>query len=197
MPLCDRIFSESNFMTIMNEMFGFDLPDRSVKLADRDYVNLVNRIRGNFLSYVSVLDHTLSLIITEIFLRDKDSIALWTSTVFDEDRVTFGAKIIWLSRIISNSELGTTITDKDRVKLQKSLDFIRNVRNDFAHNHAYNKQIVASDIEDRVIRLYEFEGGVKTIKLFKMQEIMDIINDTWVLEQLTMLQRAAERVRDR
>ena len=37
----------------MSETFGFDLPDKSKELTDKEYVNLVNRIRGNFLSYVS------------------------------------------------------------------------------------------------------------------------------------------------
>ena len=33
----------------MSEIFGFDLPDKSKELTDKEYVNLVNRIRGNFL----------------------------------------------------------------------------------------------------------------------------------------------------
>ena len=47
----------------MNEIFGFELPDKSKKLSDKEYVNLVNRIRGNFLSYTAVLDSTLTIII--------------------------------------------------------------------------------------------------------------------------------------
>jgi hypothetical protein len=38
----------------MSEIFGFDLPDKSKELTDKEYVNLVNRIRGNFLSYVRI-----------------------------------------------------------------------------------------------------------------------------------------------
>ena len=53
----------------MSEPFGFDLPDNSKELTDKEYVNLVNRIRGNFLSYVSVLDSTLTVIISDLFLR--------------------------------------------------------------------------------------------------------------------------------
>jgi len=29
----------------MSEIFGFDLPDKSKELTDKEYVNLVNRIR--------------------------------------------------------------------------------------------------------------------------------------------------------
>ena len=32
----------------MSEAFGFDLPDESKELTDKEYVNLVNRIRENF-----------------------------------------------------------------------------------------------------------------------------------------------------
>jgi len=38
----------------MNEIFGFGLPDKSHELTDKEYVDLVNRIRSNFVSYVSV-----------------------------------------------------------------------------------------------------------------------------------------------
>ena len=67
----------------MSEPFGFDLPDNSKELTDKEYVNLVNRIRGNFLSYVSVLDSTLTVIISDLFLRDKNDFPLWAKTVFD------------------------------------------------------------------------------------------------------------------
>ena len=180
----------------MNETFGFELPNKSVKLEDRDYVNLVNRLRGNFLSYVSVLDSILGVIISDIFLRDKTDIALWANTVFDDDRVSFGTKIIWLLKIISNSELGSSMTKKDQKKLQKNLNKIRKIRNDFAHNFAYNKQVEPKDIKNRVIRLYDFEDGSTTTKLFEMQEIMDIINDSWLLIQLETLQSTARRIRE-
>ena len=70
----------------MSEIFGFDLPDKSKELTDKEYVNLVNRIRGNFLSYVAILDSTLTIIISDLFLRDKNDFSLWTKTVFDKDR---------------------------------------------------------------------------------------------------------------
>jgi len=62
------------------------LPDKSKELTDKKYVNLVNRIRVNFLSYVAVLDSTLTVIILDLFLRDKNDFSLWTKTVFDKDR---------------------------------------------------------------------------------------------------------------
>jgi hypothetical protein len=87
----------------MSNFFGFDLPDKSKELTDKEYVNLVNRIRGNFLSYVATLDSTLTIIISELFLRDKNDFTLWTKTVFDEDRTaSFGTKIVWLSRIMKH-----------------------------------------------------------------------------------------------
>jgi len=55
----------------MSEIFGFDLPDKSKELTDKEYVNLVNRIRGNFLSYVAILDSTLTNYIRFIFARLK------------------------------------------------------------------------------------------------------------------------------
>ena len=174
----------------MSENFGFELPDESKDLTDKEYVNLVNRIRGNFLSYVSVLDSTLTLIITDFFLRDKDDFPLWAKTVFDEDRTaSFGTKIVWLSRIIKNhSQYQKEINEKIRVQLQQKLNEIRIIRNDFAHNFAQNKKIELENVKNRVIKLYDFEEGEAVPKFFKMQEIMDIINDGWVLEQLNQIE---------
>lgn len=56
----------------MSETFEFDLHDKSIELTDKEYVNLVNRIEGIFLSYASVLDSTLTVIISDLFLRDKN-----------------------------------------------------------------------------------------------------------------------------
>ena len=127
----------------MSETFGFDLPDESKDLTDKEYVNLVNRIRGNFLSYVSILDSTLTVIISDFFLRDKNDFALWAKTVFDEDRTaSFGTKIVWLSRIMKHhSDFQNGIDENTRVKIQQKLNEIREIRNDFAHNFAHNKKI--------------------------------------------------------
>ena len=168
------------------KILALKLPEESKELTDKEYVNLVNRIRGNFLSYVSVLDSTLTLIITDFFLRDKDDFPLWAKTVFDEDRTaSFGTKIVWLSRIIKNhSQFQKEIDEKIRVQLQQKLNEIRIIRNDFAHNFAQNKKIESENVKNRVIMLYDFEEGETVPKLFKMQEIMDMINDGWVLKQL-------------
>ena len=61
----------------MSKIFGFDLHDKSKELTDKEYVNLVNRIRGNFLIYVVILDTTLSVIISDLFLQDKNDFPLW------------------------------------------------------------------------------------------------------------------------
>ena len=180
----------------MSVSFGFELPDEATELTDGEYVSLVNRIRGNFLSYVSVLDYTLTLIITDFFLRDKNDFPLWAKTVFDEDRIPFGAKIMWLSRIIKNhSQYQEEIDEKIRTKIQHKLDEIRMIRNDFAHNFVLNKKIEPENVKNRVIKLYDFEEGRTVTKLFKMQEIMDIINDEWILEQLNQIESVTKKIR--
>lgn len=62
----------------MSEIFGFDLPEKS-----KEYINLLNRIRGN-LTYVAILDSMLTIIISDLFLREKNNFSLCTKTVFDK-----------------------------------------------------------------------------------------------------------------
>ena len=183
----------------MNEVFGFDLPEKSKELTDKEYVNLVNRIRGNFLSYVSVLDTTLTVIISDLFLRDKNDFPLWTKTVFDEDRTaSFGTKIFWLSRIMSkHPDFKKEISESVRIKIQQKLNEIREVRNDFAHNFAHNKKIDEENVKNRIIRLYDFEEGITTSKIFKMEDIMSLINDPWVLEHLQKLEMLTRKIREK
>ena len=120
----------------MSEIFGFDLPDKSKELTDKEYVNLVNRIRGNFLSYVATLDSTLIVIISDLFLRDK---------------------------------------------------------NDFAHN----RNIESENVKNRLIKLYDFEEGITTPKIFKMENIMYLINDPWILEYLRKIEILTRKIRER
>lgn len=183
----------------MSETFGFDLPDESKELTDKEYVNLVNRIRGNFLSYVSVLDTTLTVIISDFFLRDKNDFALWAKTVFDEDRTaSFGIKIVWLSRIMKyHQDFKNEIDENTRKKLQQKLNEIREIRNDFAHNFAHNKEIESQHVKNRIIRLYDFEEGITTPKMFKMEYIMSLINDPWILEQLNKLENLVRKIREK
>ena len=183
----------------MNELFGFELPDESVKLTDKEYVNLVNRIRGNFLSYVSVLDSKLTVIISDLFLRDKKDFPLWAKTVFDEDRTaSFGIKIVWLSRIIKyHINFKKYIDEKTRIKIQQKLNEIREIRNDFAHNFVHNKNVESKNVENRIIKLYDFEEGITSPKLFKMQDIMNLINDPWILEQLEKLETLTKKIREK
>ena len=182
----------------MSKPFGFELPDESKELTDGEYVNLVNRIRGNFLSYVSVLDTTLTVIISDLFLRDKNDFPLWAKTVFDEDRTaSFGTKIVWLGRIMKyHPGFKSEVDEGSRRRIQQKLDEIRRIRNDFAHNFARNKQVEADNVRNRVMKLYDFEEGVTTPKLFKMQEVMDIVNDPWILEQLERLEGLSKKIRE-
>ena len=183
----------------MSEIFGFDLPDKSKELTDKEYVNLVNRIRGNFLSYVAILDSTLTVIISDLFLRDKSDFPLWSKTVFDEDRTaSFGTKIIWLSRIMKHHiDFKNEIDDDTRVKIQHKLNEIREIRNDFAHNFVHNKKIKSENVRNRLIKLYDFEEGITTPKMFKMEDIMNIINDPWMLEHLNKLEILTRKIREK
>jgi len=182
----------------MSEIFGFDLPDKSKELTDKEYVNLVNRIRGNFLSYVAILDSTLTVIISDLFLRDKNDFPLWAKTVFDEDRTaSFGTKIIWLGRIMKHHiDFKNEIDNDARVKIQQKLNEIREIRNDFAHNFAHNKKIESENVRNRLIKLYDFEEGITTPKMFKMEDIMSIINDPWILEHLKKLEILTRKIRE-
>lgn len=182
----------------MSEVFGFDLPDKSKVLTDKEYVNLVNRIRGNFLSYVAVLDTTLTVIISDLFLRDKNDFPLWAKTVFDDDRTaSFGTKIIWLSRIMKHhSDFKNEINDDTRIKIQRKLNEVREIRNNFAHNFAHNKKIESENVRNRIIKLYDFEEGITTPKIFRMEDIMNLINDSWVLEHLKKLEILTRKIRD-
>lgn len=183
-------------MGYMSGDFGFALPDESRELTNKEYVDLVNRIRGNFLSYVSVLDSTLTEIISGFFLRDREDFALWAKTVFDEDRASFGMKIVWVSRILKNHPTyRERIPEDARKRIQQRLDEIRIIRNDFAHNFAKNKQVEPENIEQRVIKLYDFEEGRTIPRLFRMQEIMDIINDPWILERLDEIDLVTRDIR--
>jgi hypothetical protein len=183
----------------MNEIFGFELPDKSKALSDKEYVNLVNRIRGNFLSYTAVLDSTLTVIISELFLRDKNDFPLWAKTVFDEDRTaSFGTKIVWLSRIMKyHIGFKKEIDEKTRRKIQQKLNEIREIRNDFAHNFAHNKKIESDNIKNRLIKLYDFEEGITTPKIFEMEEIMNLINDVWILEHLKKIENVTRKIREK
>ena len=183
----------------MSEPFGFELPEESRELTDKEYVNLVNRIRGNFLSYVAVLDSILTVIISDLFLRDKTDFSLWTQTVFDEDRTaSFGTKIVWLSRIMRHhTDFKNEIDNATRKKIQQKLNEIREIRNDFAHNFAHNKKIESENVKNRIIKLYDFEEGVTTPKTFEMSQIMSLINDSWILEHLERLQVLARKIRER
>ncbi len=181
----------------MSEAFGFDLPDGDKVLTEKEYVNLVNRIRGNFLSYVSDLDVRLDAIISIFFLRDGNDYPLWRTTVFDEERnASFGAKIVWLGKIMKYAEdLRNEIDESTRKKIQQKLDEMREIRNDFAHLSAYNKDVKSENIEKRVIILYEWdENGTDVPKEFVMKDIMNLINDPWLVEHLDKIEKLTQKI---
>ena len=180
----------------MNEAFSFELPDDSKELTQKEYVDLVNRIRGNFLSYVSVLDSTLTLIITDYFLRDKADFALWEETVFHERSSSFGMKISWLGKIVDGGKASWCKLDsKTWAEIHKRLDYIREVRNEFAHNSVRNKQVEDDDIRNRVIRMYHLEEDERVPKTHEMAEIMDILNDPWLSDQLGRIKDITQKIR--
>ena len=65
-----------------------------------------------------------------------------------------------------------------------------------SNNSAQNKKIESENVKNRVIKLYDFEEGETVPKLFKMQEIMDMINDGWVLEQLNQIEQVTKKIRE-
>ena len=188
--------NESPNDSLMNKSFVFELPPQSKSLTDKEYVNLVNRIRGNFLSYVSVIDTELNRIIAAFFLRDLNDSELWFQTVFYEDRTSFGSKIVWISRIMaSHDDFIKEIPKVDRLRIQKKLSKMRCIRNEFAHNSAYNKKINQDNVKNRVIELHDFKNGKLVPKLHKMQEIMNLITDCDLPEQFEKLLLIVEYVR--
>ena len=90
------------------------------ELTDKECVDLVNRIRSN-LSYVSILDSTLTKIILDLFLQDKNGFSLWANTVFGENRTaSFGTKIVWLYIIMKyHIDFKNKIDENTRIKIQQ------------------------------------------------------------------------------
>ena len=120
-------------------------------------------------------------------------------SVFDEDRTaSFGTKIIWLSRIMKHHiDFKNEIDDDTRIKIQRKLNEIREIWNDFAHNIAHNKKIESENVKNRLIKLYDFEEGITTPKIFKMGDIMNLINDPWILEHLKKLEILTRKIREK
>ncbi|MDA7959361.1 MAG: hypothetical protein MPJ08_01355 [Nitrosopumilus sp.] len=179
----------------MNQPFAFRMPPKARRLGRPEYVALVNRLRGNFISYVASLDAEITIIITDFFLRDKKDVPLWASTVLDDEKVSFGVKKVWFMKILSRDPR----FGMDRATIRRidaRLSKIRSIRNDFAHNAAYNKQVSDEDVAGRMITLYDYEGGRLRRKRFGMQEIMDLIEDPLLPAQIRRAAAACKAIRD-
>ena len=72
---------------------------------------------------------------------------------------------------------------------------MREIRNDFAHLSAYNKDVKSEDIKKRVIILYEWdENGTDVPKEFVMKDIMNLINDPWLVEHLDKIEKLTQKI---
>jgi len=94
-------------------------------------------------------------------------------------------------------DLKNEIDNNTRIKIQQKLNEIREIRNNFAHNFAHNKKIESEKVKNRLIKLYDFEEGITTPKMFKMEDIMNLINDPWILEHLKKLEILTRKIREK
>ena len=70
--------------------------------------------------------------------------------------------------------------------------FLRD-KNDFAHNI----KIESENVKNRLIKLYDFEEVITVPKIFKMENIMYLINDPWILEHLRKIEILTRKIRER
>lgn len=177
-------------------VFEIEIPKNGAVLTKKEYESIVLKLKSNFLGYVSILDTDLTIIITELFLRDKEDFLLWSKTVFDEERAaSFGAKIYWLGKILSHHKtLSRKFDAKLRRKIISDLDSVRRIRNDFAHTFTLTN-VAPAIIKSRKIVLFDFEGGVTTTKTYEIEDIASMIKDPFLHEELGRLERAVVQVR--
>jgi len=176
--------------------FALELPDKNKNMTKKEYEVLVNKLKSNFLSHVSVLDTDLTVIITEMFLRDRDDFSLWAQTVFDEDRTaSFGVKIYWLGKIMAHHRTLSKMYDsKTRKKIIKKLDEIRKIRNDFAHTFTLSS-VAPRIIKNRKILLFDFEDGAATTKTYGIEHIANIIKDPFLTDELYKIEQKIVQIR--
>ena len=164
--------------------FELDIPAMGETLSEEDYEALVHKIKSNFLGYVSMLDTDLTIIISELFLKNKYDFPLWANTVFDDDRTSFGSKIVWLGKILTHHDKFNQIYDSElRAKIHKKLNEIRILRNDFAHTFSLTG-VPPNIIQDRKIMIMDFEEGMTTQRTIDMQKISEIIKDRFLRDTL-------------
>ena len=174
-----------------------NLPNDDVELTDEEYVDLIYEIKAKFLGWAAYLDTQLSEFITEIFLLDKSNDkSLWYETVFDEDRqVTFGAKIVWLGKILKNhNEIKENFDTKRRKNLINLINDIRDLRNDFAHTTSL-REVSNEDKSQRRMWLIDHTGGYVQPKIVSMNHIVEIVNNSDILNDLSELTRLAIAIR--
>jgi hypothetical protein len=177
-------------------LFEIEIPKKGALLTKKEYESLVNKIKSNFLGYVSILDTDLTMIISELFLRDKKDFSLWSKTVFDEERAaSFGAKTYWLGKILAHHKVfAEEYKPTHRRRIIRSLDQVRKIRNDFAHTFTLAN---ASDeiIKNRKIILFDFEEGVTTTKTYNIETIANMIQDSFLHDELNKIERIAVKIR--
>ena len=174
-----------------------NLPNNDVELTDEEYVDLIYEIKAKFLGWAAYLDTQLSEFITEIFLLNKSNDkSLWYDTVFDEDRqVTFGAKIVWLGKILKNhNEIKENFDAERRKNLINLINDIRDLRNDFAHTTSL-REVSNEDKSQRRMWLIDHTGGYMQPKIISMNHVVKIVNNSDVLNDLLELTRLAISIR--
>lgn len=183
-------------MHIKTPVFELKLPDKNKVLTRKEYESLVNKLKSNFLGHVSVLDTDLTIIITELFLRDKDDFSLWAKTVFDEDRTaSFGVKIYWLGKILAHHRIISKKYDANLRKcIIRELDQVRQIRNDFAHTFTMT-DVAPEIIKKRKIMLFDFEDGRTTTKVYGIENISNMIRNPFLHDELNRLERLIVRIR--
>jgi hypothetical protein len=172
------------------------MPRKGVSLTKKEYESLVNKIKSNFLGYVSILDTDLTVIISELFLRDKGDFSLWSKTVFDEERAaSFGAKTYWLGKILAHHKVfSKEYTPTHRRRIIRSLDQVRKIRNDFAHTFTL-ANVPDEMIKDKKIVLFDFEEGVTTTKTYNIETIANMIQNPFLHDELNKIEMIAVKIR--
>lgn len=172
------------------------LPDESATLTREEYGSLLYEIKSKVLGYGSIVDTKLTEFLSEIFLLDFKRKGLWFDTLFDEDRqATFGAKIVWLGKVMANhDEILDLFDNKRRKKLISKLEELAELRNLLAHTMTFHS-ISDQMIRERTIVLVDFKKMSSETIIKDMNEITDLVNDETILNEINELISLAAEIR--